>query len=110
MDFHAGIICAAKRRSSQVSDSCGGGSNQDEFSLKFVWWETLLENVSDRVVRKSSPRSLIIDQHLPEGVGAQREHISEVDPHNADRAIEEIGVLRRSAHHRARGHNVERGI
>ena len=110
VDFHPGKIRAAKGRCAEVSDPRGRCADQHQLPPECSRRTFSLENIRDRVVRKSSPRALVVDKQLAAAVGVNRRLASERNLPNARRAVEEIAVLRLPANQGPGSDEVQRGI
>src|SRR5580698_228876 len=92
MDFYPRVVCSSKRRGAQVADTRGSSSDEHDLSSKNLWVKLFFQDIGDRVVMKRSPRSLVVDQHLPKLVGAKRQLAAEINSHNSCLVIIEIRI------------------
>ena len=106
MDFHAGEISAAEGGCAEVTYARCRRADENQFPLECSRRESSLKNIYDRVMGKSSPRSLVVDEQLAAAIWKDRRLGAERNFPNSRWPVKQIGVLGFVANQGPSGHKV----
>src|SRR5712664_4072828 len=101
MNLDPRVVCPAVGSAAKIANAGGGGSNQDDLSLKSAGRKILLENIDDGIVRERAGGPLIVDHHLAAAVGMKKLRLAEANFDDSLGAIDQVHVSGRRAEVRA---------